>query len=401
MGLQPSPAAALLRSRHARAIDRAAIWRENPHSVQKLHKFRTNEAFDWEAEVDHKYVLMERASLITTRTAVQAVPVDRPCLPAALIAQVAELWKGEIYAAAPELAAPAARMLARIMPPSWALEWSLPYWLGGALGLSRDEWLPLTLGNVAGLAYVRLQDDAFDAEIEGETSEARALAVAAHDLWLRTLLRAFGDRPVLWNPYERWMADWAVATLFEPGADGACPPLQRLADRGAPLKVCVAGACLLAGRLDRLAPIASALDALLAGAVLFDHVSDWEADVAAGRFNAFHAYARGRAAAKVEAASTTKTAVSPGAADRRREVLRELMVGDAGRPYFRIIEYQLSLAERRAAAAHVPELAQFALWLKQTAASHGESLARSAQAQLRDVVTPFLEQAGLSVGYAS
>ncbi len=62
------------------------------------------------------------------------------------------------------------RVLNRITPPNWTLEWSLPGWLGGTLGLGAPAIASLTLANVLGLAFVKLQDDLLDGEIEDEDS---------------------------------------------------------------------------------------------------------------------------------------------------------------------------------------------------------------------------------------
>ena len=95
-----------------------------------------------------------------------------------------------------------------------------------------------------------------------------------------------------------------------------------LGHRGAPLKICAAAACLLAQRAELIPQLESALDHLLIGAVLLDHALDWADDLAAGRYNAFVAYASGWP-------QTAEHLDGQPAA-----VAEELLVGKAGQPYF-------------------------------------------------------------------
>jgi hypothetical protein len=312
-----------------------------------------------------------------------------PCLPSADITSVARQWLAAVAAASPSLAADGRRLLARLMPPNWSLEWSLPYWLGLRLGLAREAWLALVLSNVTGLAYVRLQDDLLD---HGTTSSPRAanLVDVLHGLWLRAWLERFSEGGRFWDWYEECMAEWAEATwqslhpISTPFRAYGQKELLLLAHRGAPLKICIAAACLLSGKMERARSIAAAVDALLTGAVLFDHVTDWEEDVRGGRFNVFHSYAAG------------PTAVTQSPSQKRLFVMRELMVGESGRPYFRLISGELQKAALLADQAGMPELAAFAGWLEAKANRYGEELGRHARTLLQDAVAPLLERAAVS-----
>jgi hypothetical protein len=62
---------------------------------------------------------------------------------------------------------------------------------------------------------------------------------------------------------------------------------SRLSARGAPLKVSAFAVCLLADRPDDYSPLAGCIDHALEALVLYDHLADWSADLAAGRPNAF------------------------------------------------------------------------------------------------------------------
>ena len=77
------------------------------------------------------------------------------------------------------------RLLDRISPPNWALEWSLPGWLGNAHGLDISTIADLTLANVFGLAYIKLQDDLLDGEVGGDDRQAALLLSSVlHRKWL-------------------------------------------------------------------------------------------------------------------------------------------------------------------------------------------------------------------------
>jgi hypothetical protein len=107
----------------------------------------------------------------------------------------------------------------------------------------------------------------------------------------------FCDQPEFWPYLDRYLAQWIRATHA-----ATVPPSKpfdaygdedfcRLAHRGAPLKLCAAGACLLGGQPALIEPLTACLDQILAAAVLLDQVKDWADDLAAHRYNLFVAYA--------------------------------------------------------------------------------------------------------------
>ncbi|QLQ08065.1 MAG: hypothetical protein HZY76_20075 [Anaerolineae bacterium] len=75
----------------------------------------------------------------------------------------------------------------------------------------------------------------------------------------------------------------AIRRLGRRGAASSGPPWRTPEERAA-------AACLLAHQGGRLAQFETALDRLLAGAVLLDHAVDWSDDLEGGHFNAFVAY---------------------------------------------------------------------------------------------------------------
>lgn len=297
-------------------------------------------------------------------------------------------------AVSPELAAPGGRLLAGHSPEQWPVEWHLPWWLAGDLGLPDDAWRTLTVCNLLGLGYVRLQDHLAEATTASGLSPGRqaVLAGAFHEAALAGLASLFADTPSFWQHRSAFMAQWLAALLEDgvpldgPGDRWPEQDVLRLAWRGAPLKITAVGSCLLAGRPEAIQPLEGALDHLLSAQVLLDHVDDWRDDVAGGRFNAFVAYA-------------LDGAPRPDDADREgtaRRVQALLMTGDPT-GYFSHI--QRHLARARALAGEVPcrGLAAFTAALEVDAQRGCDRLITAARSQLAGAVAGVLmPQFGMS-----
>jgi hypothetical protein len=152
----------------------------------------------------------------------------------------------------------------RLDPERWVLEWHLPWWAGRAFGLDPSTCAELCLGNVLGVAALRLRDDAADGELTGPA--AKEAIDLADRLW-EAALDPYRDRLGPDSPF--W--DALAATLAE--------------GRGAPLKASALAVCLLADRQDAYPVLGRCIDHALRALVLFDHAADWEADLLAGRPN--------------------------------------------------------------------------------------------------------------------
>jgi hypothetical protein len=300
-----------------------------------------------------------------------------PCLPDSAVLAAKACYQAALKLAAPDLVSAGERLLARISPPNWALEWSLPTWLGAIWELSPSTVADLVLSNVYGLAYIRLQDDLADGEVaESDLTTALLLSTVLYQRWMLLYVRLFASGSRFWGFLDRYMSQWVRATLrsskpaqvaFRAYSEA---DLHALGQRGAPLKICVAGACLLAGQVELIPQLEAALDHLLIGAVLLDHARDWTEDLVAGRYNAFvaHASPLAQAAEHVEA--------------NRRAVLQELMVGKGARPYFALLRQQLQIAIDGSRAAGVLALADYVTWLRNQADAYGKRAARDARGQL-------------------
>lgn len=172
----------------------------------------------------------------------------------------------------------AMRLLKRLLPERWMLEWHLPWWLGHALGLDRDVARQIVLSNLFGLGSIRIQDDLADGEVaRRQVVAATALSATLYELALEPYRARFPLGSPFWEHLESCMADWRAAT----GEAG------RLAARGAPLKISAFAVCDLAQRVDLYPAVDRLLEDALEALVLYDHIADWQTDLDAGRWNAY------------------------------------------------------------------------------------------------------------------
>ncbi len=199
-------------------------------------------------------------------------------------------YERRVGTACPELLPFARQLLDRLPPERWTLEWYLPWWLGHAFRLRREIALDLVLSNVLGLASIRLEDDLIDGEVPREqVLAARRLSSALYEAALEPYRAHFGQDSPFWGYLSSCMREWRQASAHRGEED------LRLAGRGAPLKISAFAVCLLAGRLDVVPKLERCLHDALEAMVLYDHLGDWEADLEAGRWNAFVASVSGPA----------------------------------------------------------------------------------------------------------
>ena len=318
-----------------------------------------------------------------------------PRLPEGEIEYAGARFCAGLQSVAPALVPHGRRLLARIATPNWTLEWGLPRWLGDAFDLPPDVSAGLVLANAYGLAFVRLVDDLADGENAGlEPAETVLLAGAMHSLWIgqvREVVGRAGQEPAgrgsaawFWRDFDRYRTQWVQVLLDErlpsvPFCAYTEADFRRLAARAAPLKVCCAASCLLAGREDDLPALEDAIDQLLVGAVLLDHALDWPEDLAQGRANAFVAYA----------SSLPQTAENRDA--NRRRVLEAILLGRGARPYFARIGDRLRAARDAAGVLPCAGLAGFLGWLDRETAAYADRLRGEANARLRAAAGAFMK----------
>ena len=228
----------------------------------------------------------------------------------------------------------------RLDPQRWMLEWNVAAWLGEAYGLDARLTDEISVSNLLGLASIRLRDDVEDGELGASTGPAAALDMSdlLYDDALAIYRRSFDPASDLWTYLSEQMSVWRAATV-----GGGSP--NRLAGRGAPLKISAFGVCLLTDRTGQFPLIERSLDRALTAMVRYDHLVDWRDDLAAGRWNAF-----------VEAAvRTAKSARATRTNDA--DVQLAMLTTDTIEAYFDGIVRDLERASTLARAAGVPLLA--------------------------------------------
>lgn len=193
-----------------------------------------------------------------------------------------------VMAISPSSVQLARRVRERIGPDRYALEWNLPCWIGSSLQVAPSVCLKLAIGNVIGLAALRLRDDLEDGDIDAEDMPAaHILSEGLLDGSLAVYRALFPSTSSLWPRVSGWLAEWQAATREAASAGHA----QLLTARAAPLKIS-AYAVFLLGERNELFPTAErCLDGALEAMVLFDHLCDWQEDIQASRWNAFVAHA--------------------------------------------------------------------------------------------------------------
>ena len=152
-----------------------------------------------------------------------------------------------------DLVSRARQLFDRLTPVQWPVEWHLPWWLGRDFDLSAHDVQTLTLCNLFGLGYVRLQDAILDERASQASRRSQhRLADALYDQAMRRLGDLFDDQAEFWGWRNEAMRQWQLAM-----SDGEQAPPRRFADwterdllllawRGAPIKITAVGACLLA-----------------------------------------------------------------------------------------------------------------------------------------------------------
>jgi hypothetical protein len=359
-----------------------------------------------------------------------------------VIQEVKSRFLADLTALVPELRPAAESLLQIIGAPNWTLEWGLPCWLGTTFGLPADAIPELIAFNAFGLGFVRLADHLADGESpwsdpvlaasaqtprpaaanngQGRLSwkqaprarlpthnEAVLLQVSLHHL--STLqIRRLADRiqarqgirtdeadpaDSLARAFFRWsdayMRQWLRATLDRHEQPLACfractnADFLRLAERGAPLKTCCAAACALSDRLGDLDTVTSAVDDLLVGCVLLDHLDDWAQDIEADRYNAFVAYC-----SDLPQCHENRNA-------NRDAVLIQLYWGDGGRPYLILVQKYVGYAMTHAASIGCEGLAEFITELGNEISTYGIRFAAQLNQQRRTIIGILEDQARL------
>ena len=245
-----------------------------------------------------------------------------------------------------------------IGPDRYALEWHLSWWIGRAWGVAPEICAQLSLGNVVGLAALRLRDDLEDGEVGAENAvAARRLSDGLLQAALAIYGALFPPASPLWPRLDAWLAEWHDATRAGASVAGA----THLAARAAPVKASAYGACLIGGRGEAFSLIEGGLDSALQAMVLFDHLVDWQQDTQAKRWNAFVAHACGGSAGRSQP-------------PRVRDVYRALLSQDVVGTYGDEIDTHMRRAVALMSDLDVPALEHHLVELNDQMKVHAQAL---------------------------
>lgn len=283
--------------------------------------------------------------------------IDNPVLDVAAIRDEVGQVMATLNAPARALAI---RTLERLQPPNWTLEWYLPVWLGAAFRQEPDLVRRVVLSNVLGLVAVRLEDDLQDGEMERRDRETVGrVAAALLDAAVAIYQPLLPPESPFWSELDETMTDWRSRSVGEP-SDLDVP--RSLARRGRPLKVGARAMWLLADDPVPWDVIDRCLDHALVALARYDDLCDWEADLAAGRWNAFVASCGVRSQAPRQQARNRST------------VLLALMTGGAARGGFEQVAAEARQAAELAVEVGSPQLVDHLRAMADRAVVQGASM---------------------------
>jgi hypothetical protein len=236
------------------------------------------------------------------------------------------------------------------------------------------------------IAYARVLDDLADQDDQPYNGNGTVLGSALHHAWTRQYIHLFNSHQAdhcalvrFWDYFNIYIGEWLRATLnttgeeFPPFASYTDADFERVATRGAFLKICPAAACILAGQLDLIPPLISAIEYLTIGVVMLDEQFDWAKDLEAGRYNTFIAYC----------SELPQTA--PNRETNQEMILKEIYLRRSGQPYFDILCGHLQRARYWAAIVDCSGLVEYIEWFEKEARACGNYFTDTARSQLRDI----------------
>ena len=267
-------------------------------------------------------------------------------------------------------------LLDEISSQNWYLEWNLPAWIGNCLEIKHEIIDMLTLSNIFGLGFVRLQDRFIDQDSTLDIDITLALRSFLFNVWLDQYKTLFEPGSVFWGYFEQFLGEW-TRSEYEAGGPGEVALVTSLtkrseeldlnykffARRGAPLKNCCAAACLLSNQVSALPQIQQGCDHLVAGMVLVDHAQDWKEDLYAGRYNAFQNFL-GCIAKSTGTELGMNENQSRNYSSIEGKIIEQIYIGSKTKGYFELTRDQFRKAKEFFTDIHLMELVNYCNWIE-------------------------------------
>ncbi|MHA6480623.1 hypothetical protein ACX1C1_01595 [Paenibacillus sp. strain BS8-2] len=180
----------------------------------------------------------------------------------------------------------------------------LPYWMQESASLSNKQCEQLALANVYGMLYFFIQDDVMDSKVAGGEDWKTQLALG--NLLQLEMFRIFHDLyppgSLLWDYYNRYVHTWADSVVNEGRSNYFLTNPLLISGKASPVKVCVAGAWLLAAAAEssesvvdaievegnareRIKRTEEAVNTALMLLQMLDDWADWRDDLEDGSYN--------------------------------------------------------------------------------------------------------------------
>jgi hypothetical protein len=296
----------------------------------------------------------------------------------------------------------ASDLINRISSVNWYLEWQLPGWLGRTFHMASSEYDILTLGNIFGLSFIRLQDDIFDQEDVPIIEGLPVLRNKLFNRWMDQYRKLFDAKSSFWDHLHCYLGQWLRAELENCGpckselrneenfSSSQSNPVQQLSRRGAPLKICCIAACMKSGNDHLLPNLLAGCDHLLAGMVLLDHAEDWQDDLQAGKYNAFITYLIFPEENNDNGMLSNNTVDTNTTSDNHAKVLAELYLGINVKHYFKIAQNQFRQARFCIQEINLPELDKYLSWADSETIHYQNHQIKVVQQQVRQAVSSLL-----------
>jgi len=161
----------------------------------------------------------------------------------------------------------------------------LPFWLQEETGITDEQCRTLAHANIFLMLYFFIQDDVMDGTPSAKWKPQLAMGNLLYREGLRLLMTLFPSSSSFWVHYDRYLKEWADCVVNENSDNYFIANPIKTAGKASPLKLSVAAACSLGGRIDRIASLEQAIELVLMSLQMSDDWFDWREDFQDGSYN--------------------------------------------------------------------------------------------------------------------